>query len=31
MRRGLMLCMVPGVLSRLSLSQSADGENTEYQ
>ena len=29
--RRLMLCMMSGVLSCLSLSQSADDENTEYQ
>ena len=30
-RGGLMLGMVPGMLDRLSLSQSADGKDTEHQ
>ena len=31
MRGSLMLGMVPGMLDRLRLSQSADGKDTEYQ
>ncbi len=31
MRGGLMLGMVPGMLDRLRLSQSADGKDTEHQ
>ena len=31
MRGSLMLGMVPGMLDRLRLSQSADGEDTEHQ
>ncbi len=31
MRSSLMLGMVPGMLDRLSLSQSADGKDTEHQ
>ena len=31
MRRSLMVGMVPGMLNRLRLSQSADGKNTEHQ
>ena len=30
MRSSLMLGMVPGMLDRLRLSQSADGKDTEY-
>ena len=31
MRSSLMLGMVPGMLDRLRLSQSADGQDTEHQ
>jgi hypothetical protein len=31
MRGGLMMGMVPGMLDRLRLSQSADGKDTEHQ
>jgi hypothetical protein len=31
MRGSLMLGMVPGMLDRLRLSQSADGKDTEHQ
>ena len=31
MRGSLMMGMVPGMLNRLRLSQSADGKNTEHQ
>jgi hypothetical protein len=31
MRGSLMLGMVPGMLDRLSLCQSADGKDTEHQ
>jgi hypothetical protein len=31
MRGSLMLGMVPGMLDRLSLCQSSDGKNAEYQ
>jgi len=31
MRGSLMVGMVPGMLDRLRLSQSADGKDTEYQ
>ncbi len=31
MRSSLMLCMVPGMLDRLSLSQSTDRNDTEYE
>lgn len=31
MGSSLMLCMVPGMLNRLSLSQSTDSNDTEYE